>query len=72
MKKFLILFVSCLILTSCKSDIDVNETDIKGPHRRKVYAHETMYKGHSYIEFHDSGVHGQGWVHNPDCECHNN
>lgn len=68
MKKILFIFISCLLLVSCYTDGTKplnNDKGIGG----EVYVKEITYKNHSYLEFKDNGVYGQGWVHNPDCKC---
>lgn len=68
MKKILLIFISCLVLTGCFTDGTKplnNDKGIGG----EVYIKEIIYKNHSYLEFKDNGIYGQGWVHNPDCKC---
>ena len=68
MIKTLFVFISCLLLISCytKGTKPVNNDKGIGG---EVYVKEITYKNHSYLEFRDNGIHGQGWVHNPDCKC---
>ena len=68
MIKTLFVFISCLLLVSCYTNGTKpvnNDNGIGG----EVYVKEITYKNHSYLEFKDNGVYGQGWVHNPDCKC---
>lgn len=65
MKKVILCIISCIALISCVDSAPLKDEGLGG----KVYVKEITYKGHSYIEFKDNGIYGQGWVHNPDCEC---
>ena len=68
MIKTLFIFINCLLLVSCYTNGTKplnNDEGIGG----EVYVKEITYKNHSYLEFKDSGIYGQGWVHNPDCKC---
>ena len=71
MNKLLILLGLCL-LASCTNPgtkkLDNVSTGIFG----SVLIKEIKYKNHNYIEFKDEGTYGQGWVHDPDCECFEN
>ena len=70
MKK--VLFVICLVfsLQSCYTEGTKSIQENQGI-GGDVYIKEIVYKNHSYLEFKDSGMYGQGWVHNPDCKCFN-
>lgn len=68
MIKTLFVFISCLLLVSCYTDGTKPVNNDKGI-GGEVYVKEITYKSHSYLEFKDKGVYGQGWVHNPDCKC---
>lgn len=66
MKKVILSIISCLALVSCTDVNPIKDGGLSG----KVYVKEVTYKNHSYLEFKDNGIYGQGWVHNPDCECY--
>lgn len=69
MKKLILLLFSVLCLVSClDSKYKVNEYNegLSG----SIYVKEITYKNHSYLEFKDNGIYGQGWVHNPECPCY--
>lgn len=36
----------------------------------EYFVREFTYKGHRYLEFKDNYHYGQGFVHDPDCPCH--
>jgi hypothetical protein len=73
MKKNILLLFICICFISCYNSgtehitKDNSTEGISG----EVVVKEIIYKDHSYLEFRDRGLHGQGWVHNPDCECFN-
>ena len=66
MKKVIFSIICCLALISCKDGRLLKDKGIGG----EVYVKEITYKDHSYLEFLDNGLRGQGWVHNPDCKCY--
>lgn len=69
MKKILFILFTVFCFVSCYTDgtkqIDNSSAGIGG----KVCVKELIYENHSYLEFKDQGIYGQGWVHNPDCKC---
>lgn len=67
MKKIFICLFCSIFLVSCFTDgTEKTSSDGIGG---SVYVKEFIYNNHSYLEFKDGGVYGQGWVHNPDCKC---
>ena len=70
MKK--VLFVICLVfsLQSCYTEGTEKVQEQQGM-GGDVYVKEFVYKNHSYLEFKDNAIKGQGWVHNPECDCFN-
>jgi len=70
MKKLLLGICLVFSLQSCYTEGTKNVTGNQGM-MGNIYVKEIVYKNHSYLEFKDSGMKGQGWVHNPDCECLN-
>lgn len=68
MIKTLFVFISCLLLASCYTNETKPVNNDKGL-CGEIYVKEITYKNHSYLEFKDNGIYGQGWVHNPDCKC---
>ena len=69
MKKILFILLTMVCLCSCYNEgttkVGNKSTGIYG----RIVVKEINYKNHSYLEFKDEGLKGQGWVHNPDCKC---
>jgi len=61
--RVMVALVIALLATSCLS-----------PEYKEVgenfFVREFAYNGHKYIEFKDNTLYGQGFVHDPDCPCH--
>lgn len=74
MKKFIIGIIALLTLCSCSCESEtwkkIHTTD-----GATLYVHRFEYDGHKYIEFtrflevYDNHT---GYVHDPDCPCHEN
>ena len=63
--------INIILLSSCINDgttnisSNISNEGIFG----EVFVKEVSYNNHSFLEFKDKGLQGQGWVHNPDCKC---
>ena len=67
MKKIFICLFCSIFLVSCFTE-GTNKIPTLGI-GGDVVVKEIIYKNHSYLEFKDNGIYGQGWVHNPACKC---
>lgn len=66
MKKILILFIGCMILSSCYSN-GTEPVNSDGISRDDLFAKRFTYDGHVYVEFKDEGLYGHGFTHDPEC-----
>lgn len=66
MKKLIILFITIIILSGC-IDPDTKHVKSSGLTGGVVYGNKFTFEGHTYIEFKDNDIYGQGFVHDPDC-----
>ena len=72
MKKILFILISICLFTSCCYNEGTKKVSTVEGIGGEIYVKEFTYKGHTYIEFKDKGLDGQGYVHDPDCqECLN-
>ena len=63
------LFICCLLFIGCESE-ETQKVNDSGIGNEKIFVKEIIYKNHSYLKFKDTECYGQGWVHNPDCNCY--
>ena len=73
MRKFILILLLGLLFVSCESHNETTETtQIKGADEARHFE----YNGHKYIMFYyDRGMSYDqftGFVHDPDCPCHEN
>ena len=73
MIKYLLL-ASLICFTACSyndgNEVKLNKANNSGLCGNPVYVKEIIYNNHSYLEFKENYISGQGWVHNPDCSCY--
>ncbi len=66
MKKLIILFITIISLSGC-IDPDTKRVKSGGLLDGCIYGNKFTFEGHTYIEFKDHDMVGQGFVHDPDC-----
>lgn len=62
MKRILFILAIAVMVSSCFGP----EWEPSG---EDFFVRKFIYNGHSYIEFKDNSMYGQGYVHDPDCPC---
>lgn len=63
MKRILFILAIAVMATSCfNPEWEQSSKDL--------FVRKFTYNGHNYIEFKDNTMYGQGYVHDPDCPCH--
>lgn len=73
MKKFITVIIALIALCSCEPE---TRTKIYTTDGTSLYVRKFEYDGHRYIEFARLGLatydNYTGYVHDPDCPCHEN